>query len=337
LTRFARSAPEKPGVHHDLAVEAARTQERRIEHVGTVGGGDQDDAFVRLEAVHLDQQLVQRLLALVVAAAETGAAMAADRVDFVDEDDAGRVLLRLLEHVAHTACADADEHFDEVGARDREEGHVRFAGDRARDQRLAGARRADEQHAARDASAEPLEFAGIAQEFDDLFEIGFGLIDARDVLERDAAMRFGQHFCARLAEAHRLAARALHLAREKNPHADERDERQPGNEQRHEPRHLLALRLGGDCDTLAVQTLHERRIARRIGLERAAVGEGASDVRPLNDDVADLAGLHFGQQLRKRNIVRHLPLARVLEQREQRKQQENDDHPEGEIPQVGVH
>ena len=89
--------------HHDLAVEAAGAQQRRIEHVGPVGGGDQDDAFVGLEAVHLDQQLVERLLALVIAAAEAGAAMAADRVDFVDEDDAGRVLLGLLEHVAHAA------------------------------------------------------------------------------------------------------------------------------------------------------------------------------------------------------------------------------------------
>ena len=87
--------------HHHLAVEAAGAQQRRIEHVGPVGGGDQDDAFVGLEAVHLDQQLVERLLALVIAAAEAGAAMAADRVDFVDEDDAGRVLLGLLEHVAH--------------------------------------------------------------------------------------------------------------------------------------------------------------------------------------------------------------------------------------------
>ena len=129
--------------HHDLPVEAAGPQQRRIEHVRAVGRGDQDDAFVRLEAVHLDEQLVQRLLALVVAAAEAGAAMTADRVDFVDEDDARRVLLRLLEHVAHAARADADEHLDEVGAGDREERHVRLAGDGAREQRLAGARRPD--------------------------------------------------------------------------------------------------------------------------------------------------------------------------------------------------
>ena len=82
--------------HHNLAVEAARTQQRRVEDVGAVGGGDQDYAFVGLEAVHLDQQLVQRLLALVVTAAQARATVPADRVDLVDEDDAGRALLALL-------------------------------------------------------------------------------------------------------------------------------------------------------------------------------------------------------------------------------------------------
>ena len=54
-------------------------------------------------------------------AAEAGATVPADGVDLVHEDDAGRGLLRLLEEVAHAGRADADEHLDEVGARDREE------------------------------------------------------------------------------------------------------------------------------------------------------------------------------------------------------------------------
>ena len=124
----------------DAAVEATGAQDRRVEHVGAVGRRDDDDAFVRLEAVHLDEELVQRLLALVVTAAEAGAAVTTDGVDLVDEDDAGRVLLPLLEQVANAARADADEHLDEVGARDGEERHARLAGDRAREQRLAGAR-----------------------------------------------------------------------------------------------------------------------------------------------------------------------------------------------------
>ena len=105
-------------IDDDAAIEAAGAQQRRIEHIGTIGGGDEDDALVRFEAVHLDEQLIQRLLALVVSAAETGAAVTADRVNLVDEDDAGRVLLALLEQIADARRADADEHLDEVGTAD---------------------------------------------------------------------------------------------------------------------------------------------------------------------------------------------------------------------------
>ena len=162
FTRFARSAPENPGVacartvmstssrerdlagvdlqdplapphvgagHDDLPIEAAWPQEGRIEDVGAVRRGDEDHAVVGLEPVHLDEELVQGLLALVVAAAQAGAAMPADGVDLIDEDDARGVLLPLLEQVAHARGADADEHLDEVRARDGEERHVRLAGD----------------------------------------------------------------------------------------------------------------------------------------------------------------------------------------------------------------
>src|SRR5207249_8789303 len=54
------------------------------------------------------------------------------------EDDAGRVFLALLEQVAHARGADAHEHLDKVRARDGEKRHVRLAGDRLGQQRLAG-------------------------------------------------------------------------------------------------------------------------------------------------------------------------------------------------------
>src|ERR1700743_2839668 len=92
LTRFIRSAPEKPGVpraivlrstsgargtlrtctrrifsrpltsgfgDHDLPIEAARPQQSRVEHIRPVGGRDDDDALVLLEPVHLHEELVQ--------------------------------------------------------------------------------------------------------------------------------------------------------------------------------------------------------------------------------------------------------------------------------------
>src|SRR5262249_40584655 len=104
------------GVDDHLAVEAAGAKQGRVEDVRAVGRGDDDDVRVGVEAVHLNEDLVQRLLALVVAAAEACATLAADRVDLVDEDDAGRVALGLVEQVADTRGADADEHLDELGA-----------------------------------------------------------------------------------------------------------------------------------------------------------------------------------------------------------------------------
>ena len=132
-------------IDRDLAIETTGTQQRGIEHIGTVRGGDDDDAFLRVEAVHLHEQRIQRLLAFVVSAADAVTAMTTDRVDFVDENDARRGLLALLEHVAHAAGADADKHLDEIRAADREERHVRFAGNGAGEQGFAGSRRSDEQ------------------------------------------------------------------------------------------------------------------------------------------------------------------------------------------------
>ena len=57
-----------------VPVEAAGSQQRRIEDVGPVRGGQHDDALRAGEAVHLGQDLVQRLFALVVTAERACAA-----------------------------------------------------------------------------------------------------------------------------------------------------------------------------------------------------------------------------------------------------------------------
>ena len=199
-------------VQHHLAVEAAGAQQGRVQDVGPVGGRQDDDVGVGVEAVHLHQDLVQRLLALVVGAAQAGAAVAADGVQLVDEDDAGRVLLGLIEQVAHAAGADADEHLHELGAGDGEEGHAGLTGHGAGQQGLADAGRSHQQHAARDARAQGQELLGLFEKLHDLLELLFGLVHAGDVGEGDGGPVAGEHLGAALAEGDGLVVGALRLA-----------------------------------------------------------------------------------------------------------------------------
>src|SRR4029077_20421716 len=71
-----------------LAVEAARWQQRFVGLVDVVGGGDDDHrARVALESVELDQQLIERLLALTRATiAASTTARSTDGIELVDED-----------------------------------------------------------------------------------------------------------------------------------------------------------------------------------------------------------------------------------------------------------
>src|SRR3979490_2549672 len=195
LTRFIRSAPEKPGVPRAMVLRlisgasgTLRTCTLRIcSRPTTSGFGTTTWRSKRPGRSSAGSSTSGRLVAAIritpslaskpsistsnwfsvcpppaFPPPRAGAEVAADGVDFVDEDDAGRVLLGLFEHVPDTRGADADEHLDEVRARGREERNIGPARDRARDQRLAGAGGADQQHATWNPSAEPLILAGVA-------------------------------------------------------------------------------------------------------------------------------------------------------------------------------
>ena len=321
--------------HHDLAVETARPQKCGIENVGSVGGGDQDDAFIGFKAVHFDEQLVQRLLALIVATAQARTAMAADRVDFVDEDDAGGTLLGLLEHVAHARCTHTHEHFNEVGTGNREERHIGFAGNRPRQQRLAGAGRTDQQRAFWNLAAEALELVRILQEVDDLDQIVLGLFDASHIFKRDLAVALGQQLGLGFAEAHGLARPRLHLADEEHPHADQQQHRQPVDQRVGQQR--VALRGAEvDFDVLVAQFLdlvfeiHQRA----GGLNRRPVRQLADDRVAGDGDGRDRPGIGLVEEFRITDFGGSSAPDLALEQAEQREQQQCDDDPDGEIAEL---
>ncbi len=100
--------------HYNLAVETAWTQQRGIQHVWTVGCGDNDNTFITFKAIHFHQHLVQCLLTLVVTTTEPGTTLTAHGIDFIDKDDAWSRLFGLLEHVTYPGGTDTDKHFHKV-------------------------------------------------------------------------------------------------------------------------------------------------------------------------------------------------------------------------------
>src|SRR5208337_1346145 len=73
------------------------------------------------------------------------------------------------------------------------------------------------------------------------------------------------------------------------------------------------------------------------GLERAPVLHVAGDLRSGDRDVANVARIDVSEQLAERDLARRRLLARALEQRYKRQDQEENDHPQGEVAVVRVH
>ena len=115
---------ERRQVDLNWSVESAGPEQRLVEDVGPVGCRQHNDRGVSGETIHLHEQLVERVVPLVVASAHLSMPRFSDRVDFVDEDNRWSLLPRLLEEVPHSGGADADEHLHKVRARDGKEGYL---------------------------------------------------------------------------------------------------------------------------------------------------------------------------------------------------------------------
>mmetsp|Transcript_5888 Transcript_5888/g.15179 ORF Transcript_5888/g.15179 Transcript_5888/m.15179 type:complete len:289 (+) Transcript_5888:769-1635(+) len=97
------------------SVEATRTEQSRIQNVGTICSRQHDNARGGAEAVHLHEELVQRVLALVVSAHRSAStSRTSNGINLIDEYYARLVASRLCEQVAHARGTDADKHLHEI-------------------------------------------------------------------------------------------------------------------------------------------------------------------------------------------------------------------------------
>ena len=83
-------------LYRNPAVKTSRTKQRRIEGFRTVGRRENDNTLLAVKTIHLSQKLVQRLLALVIAAHAGAVTLLTNRIDLVDKYDTRRFFIGLF-------------------------------------------------------------------------------------------------------------------------------------------------------------------------------------------------------------------------------------------------
>jgi len=198
-------------IQHHAAVKTPRTEQRRVKNIWTVGGRNNDYIGVRIKPVHFNQNLVERLFTLVVAAAQACATLPAYRINFVYKDDAGAVSLGLIKQVTHTAGTDTHKHLNKFGTRNAEKWNTGFTTDSFREKRFTCSRMAYEQHAFRNTRTKLDKLFRVFQKFNDFAKFFFGFISPGNIFKGDSWLVAREHTRAAFAKRHRLVIRALCL------------------------------------------------------------------------------------------------------------------------------
>src|SRR6266545_2936397 len=167
----------------DFPIEAARPTQRGIDRLVPVRRADDDDLAAAREPVHQREELGDDPA---LDLAGDLLPLRGDGVELVDEQDARRVLLRLLELLPEAFFALAVVLGHDLRPLDGVEVGPGFVGDRLGDERLARPRRAVKEDSLRRIDAAALEQLRVLQrELDHLADLHELLLQAADVLVRD--------------------------------------------------------------------------------------------------------------------------------------------------------
>src|SRR6266487_575061 len=98
-------------IQHYLAIKASGAQKRGVEDVGAVGGSNDNNIGVFIKTVQFNKQLVECLLAFVIASRTQIVTMATHCVNLIDKHDTRRMLFCLFKEIAHSRSPDTYEHF----------------------------------------------------------------------------------------------------------------------------------------------------------------------------------------------------------------------------------
>lgn len=167
----------------NLTIETTETTESGIDRVGTVGGSHDNDVGTGLHAIHEGKKLGDdATLHFAVGLVTLGG----NRVNLIDEDDGGRVLLSLLEGLAQIRLRLTSHLGHDLGAVDQEEEGTSLVGDGASHQSLTSTRGAIKQDTTGRLDTNGLEKLRMPEgQFNHFADLGHLLTAATDIIVAD--------------------------------------------------------------------------------------------------------------------------------------------------------
>ena len=284
-------------VNCHLAVKTAGAQERRIQDIRAVCGRNDNDAGISGEAVHLDKNLVKRLLSLIMSAAQSASAAAAYSINLINEDDARGILPSSLKQIPDTGGAHAYKHLNEIRTGGVEEVDACLACDSTRKQRLSCSWRAYKQDALRNLRSDFHITVRVFKKVHDFLKLVLAFFLSGNILEQHLVFLGAVLHGMALAELahHPASSRCADLAVHGE---DDHDEDDPRQEIDQDVPERYACYRAHNFNALNRKSLHQRRIIIRdaAGSVETAVCHKVYDALILNIDLSDRAGVNSAHE-----------------------------------------
>ena len=121
-------------------LKSAAAQQSRVDHLWTVGCGNNDDTVEGFDTIHTGEKLIDNTIAYVAALATRCISHACNGLKLIKENDGWRGLLSLLENLSNTTLRFTDPLGNHFRALNGDEVGLRFVGDGLGEERLTSTR-----------------------------------------------------------------------------------------------------------------------------------------------------------------------------------------------------
>src|SRR5689334_1951786 len=104
--------PPHIGLTYDNpTIKTSGPQKSRIQNIGTIGGGNQNNALVSFKTIHFHKKLIKGLLPFIMASTQTSATVTTDSINFINKNNARCALLALFKKISNAARPNPNKHF----------------------------------------------------------------------------------------------------------------------------------------------------------------------------------------------------------------------------------